>query len=127
MTNTDDCFYEDISIIGLGWEIESNSTPVTYSNIGGSNYTKVSDIDINIEVTYYNASASINLTNIYPDLEIGFYNGSDYPYKRYCNLSSIYGTGGKFAYNCTDKIKETSIINAWTNALAWPASSSLKR
>ena len=95
---------------------EGSSPFVYYNNTNGPNFTKISDIDVAVEVSYFNASGSVNASNKMPDLEVQLYNGSNFSYSYYCNLTLQYGIGGNYTYNCTHKIVDPLILKAWNNS-----------
>ncbi|MFH1641752.1 MAG: CARDB domain-containing protein [Nanoarchaeota archaeon] len=117
--DSSDTFYTDYvyTAITTTNEIdgEGQSEFVDYTTIGNRNYTKISDMYIYVEVNYYNASGSVNALNVYPDLEIQLYDGSDYDFNYFCSLTSEYGSEGSYNYNCTKKVVNKTILSAWTN------------
>jgi len=112
----EECYFEDIGITGLGWQNDSNYTSVEYTAFGGQNYTKISDIDVAVQVSSYSATASAKIGNNYPDLEVSLYNGTEYKYKYRCNLTAMYGTSGSAVRNCSYKVLDAETLLAWNSS-----------
>jgi hypothetical protein len=98
--------------------MEKNSTWQEYS-FGGSDYSSIDSISSIITVSYYNpvASNSSFNNNNRPDIEVAFWNGSQYINGYFCSLSSL---SSELPYtnkwNCTITTTNPSIINAWKTA-----------
>jgi hypothetical protein len=92
-----------------------NSSPITYT-ISGKNYTKLTDISLDIGISYYNATVSLAASSTNPDLEVAIYDGSGYSYSYTCNAYSQYGEIGTYQWNCSKRITNSSILQAWTNS-----------
>jgi len=90
---------------------------VNYTFFNTQNYTKVSDVNIIIEVSYYNASGSVRVSNNYPDLEIQVFNGSDFIHSEVCDLDDTYDKAGRFYYNCSRSILNNTVLERWNNSL----------
>ncbi len=102
---------DDVSFTVAMVDTDGATSTINYSNIGASNYTKLTDIDIDIEISSYNNTASDLADNNEPDLKISVYDGSSYSYNFTCGISSMSGFPG----NCSEKISNSSILDAWQN------------
>ncbi len=120
--NTDDCSEsggggansnrydnDDINFTVLLVDNDGITSPKNYTDIGDSNYTKITDIDITVEISDYNDSASTYSDNNQPNLKIYMYDGSGFSYSFVCNASAL----KDYPANCTKKVVEPSIVNAW--------------
>ncbi|MEK6947185.1 MAG: hypothetical protein AABX32_06275, partial [Nanoarchaeota archaeon] len=106
-------FTVDSSIV----DDEGNTSYVNYTDIGNQNFTKISDIHLNINVINYNRSGSLNASNTNPDLQVKVYDGSDYNFIFSCNLNTLTSSGSNIPVNCSKKITNGTVVSAWNNSL----------
>ncbi|MFH1850206.1 MAG: Ig-like domain-containing protein [archaeon] len=103
---------DDANFTVLMVDVDDATDPVNYSGVGGSNYTKITDIDIDVQLDYYNNTASSSVPNRNADLEILLFDGSSYSYNYTCGANDIAG----FPHNCSHKVVNSTILNAWTDS-----------
>jgi hypothetical protein len=89
-----------------------NDTFTNYTDFGGDNFTKLTDIDINIEIINYNNSGSNNVSNDNADLEVRVFDGTSYSFSYLCSANSL----GSTPFNCSKSIKDSTVLAAWSNA-----------
>ncbi|MFH8093104.1 MAG: hypothetical protein QXM38_04130, partial [Candidatus Aenigmatarchaeota archaeon] len=97
---------------------EKNSTWQTFS-FSGDDFSNLDSISTILTISYYNPSASNSSfnNNKRPDIEVAFYNGTDYLNGYYCNLQSLSNNLPYIdQYNCSINTNDVSILNAWKTA-----------
>jgi hypothetical protein len=115
-SNTDDFDNDDINITIDIIDNDENTSYVNFSNIG-TNYSQLTDIDIHVEIGYYNNNASSSSGNNNADLEVSLYDGDSYSYTYTCSANSITGSGSSVPANCSKKVKNSTILDAWKNSV----------
>ncbi|MCP3682408.1 MAG: DUF2341 domain-containing protein [bacterium] len=110
----DYAYVDDINVTAT-IPVQKDSDPINYSTTG-SNFTKVADVEIKVETTLYNATGSVGLGAAYPDIVVSIYDGVEFGSQTNCELKSAYGTDGNFLHNCSIKISNKTIMQAWNNS-----------
>ncbi|MBI3027268.1 VCBS repeat-containing protein [Candidatus Woesearchaeota archaeon] len=95
---------------------DGNSSFINYTFGDSSNRTKLSDINIKINVIVYNNSVSSTRGNNAADLQVQFYNGTNYTYFENCNLNSLGMSGSNISVNCSVTVTNKTILAAWANS-----------
>ncbi|MEM5803853.1 MAG: PQQ-binding-like beta-propeller repeat protein [Candidatus Aenigmatarchaeota archaeon] len=97
---------------------EKNSTWQTFS-FSGQDFSSLDSVSAVLTISYYNPSASNSSlnNNNRPDIEVAFYNGTDYLNGYYCNLQSLSNNlPYSDQWNCIITTTDVSILNAWKTA-----------
>ncbi|MEM0473116.1 MAG: PQQ-binding-like beta-propeller repeat protein [Candidatus Aenigmatarchaeota archaeon] len=94
--------------------LEKNTTWYQYS-FSGEDYNSVSSVSTIVGISFYNPSASNSTfnSNSRPDIEVSFWNGTDFTTSSYCNLYQLGDVPYQGDYNCTIKSLDASILDAW--------------
>lgn len=110
--NTNRYDNDDVNFTVLLADNDGNTDFINYTQAGSANYTKLSDIEVKIQVIAYNSSASVSSSNENPNLEVYLYNGTGFSFSYICNASSL----GQLPANCSRKVVDVSILDAWKDS-----------
>ncbi|MEM5871394.1 MAG: hypothetical protein QW051_00810 [Candidatus Aenigmatarchaeota archaeon] len=96
---------------------EQNTSWIFYENIDGEDYDRIDLVKAIITINSYNPSASNSTyaNNLRPDIEVGFWNGSEYIDGFYCKINESMGNEqpNTTKWNCTTSTNDEKIKNAW--------------
>ncbi len=95
--------------------IDTESQPYIYNDVFTADLDSLYSIEIVVETSYYDPSASVLNNNAEPDLEVLVFNGSGFESAGILNLPSFYtsSTPDSRIHNFTIVIDDADVLSAW--------------
>jgi hypothetical protein len=97
-------------------EKEANRTWVAYTTVNGNQYDNIDKVKATLTVTVYDpgGSNSTGWNDLRPDMEVGFWNGTNFINNTFCRLNTTMGeTRNTTAYNCTVSTTDSTVRAGW--------------
>ncbi len=98
----------NLAVGGGSQDTEATKNWTTYNNVFSNDWKNITSLNVNVSVSVYDNSGSLNNSNNNPDLQLEMYNGSDFVEVENFSIDQT----GNFNLTVTD----STILTGWQNA-----------